>query len=163
MKSFRLSYFPLVITTSNIQKQRVLDIDCCAGNCQTRVMASMCTTVFLLIWCGICLTLACDPNVRPVCSGSNGPVCATFHKNFDDLCAMKAELCRLAQEGFHFVEHHVKDCCKGLMTLEWSPRCASDGKTYGNGWDMFYAACRNRDYLTVAAPNTCSDYPKPMF
>ncbi|KAK3766036.1 hypothetical protein RRG08_002277 [Elysia crispata] len=116
------------------------------------------TIVFLLICCGICFTLACDPNARPVCSGSNGQICATFHKTFHDSCAMEAELSRLAQEGFHFKNSHNGDCCPLYVPAVLRSVCASDGKRYSNESSMDIAACRNRDYLTMVAPNTCSGH-----
>ena len=113
-----------------------------------------------LLCCMTYVTRACDPDVERACPRNMAPVCATFQKNFDNPCVMEAELCRLAQAGFHFIEHRDGDCCVGPLPLLYDPTCGSDGVTHGNRWDMSYTACRNKDYVTEAAPETCPDFPE---
>ncbi|RUS74367.1 hypothetical protein EGW08_017876 [Elysia chlorotica] len=87
-------------------------------------MASLFTTgfVLLVVYCGSSLSLACDPAAQSdtECSGSEEepvPVCATFTKNFASACALEAELCRLAKDGFHHVEKRDGDCCLGRIAV----------------------------------------------
>ncbi|GFO48913.1 kazal-type proteinase inhibitor [Plakobranchus ocellatus] len=113
----------------------------------------------LVIYCCVGLSQGCDPEEHTACPAIHAPVCATLHKTFSNPCVMESELCRLAKDGFHFVEHRDGDCCVGPMPYIYSPTCASDGHTYSNWWDMNYSACSARDYLTEAPPETCDDFP----
>ncbi|GFO07663.1 kazal-type proteinase inhibitor [Plakobranchus ocellatus] len=108
------------------------------------------------------MAASCDPTHR-ACHRNYNPVCATFKKTFSNRCVMEAELCRLAQDEFHFEEASVdgENCCGDAGPLiVYSPVCASDGKTYDNLWLMKNAACKNRDYLKEAPSSTCPDFPR---
>ncbi|GFR76335.1 kazal-type proteinase inhibitor [Elysia marginata] len=125
-------------------------------------MAIFTLPIYLLLSCAASLTFACDPSPTPAaCPLIHAPVCVTFHKTFSNPCEMESQLCRLAQEGFHFVEKEEnRDCCVGPMPLLASPTCGSDGKTYGNRWHMSYSACRNKDYVLETTPDNCPDFPQ---
>ncbi|RUS69012.1 hypothetical protein EGW08_023226 [Elysia chlorotica] len=109
----------------------------------------------------VAATASCDPAPK-ACTKHAAPVCATFRKTFGNRCMMEAALCRLAKDGFHFekVGEDFASCCSEAQPLIYWPTCASDGKTYDNLWAMENTACKNRDYLVEAPPNTCADFPK---
>ena len=64
------------------------------------------------------------------------------------LCSHKLHRCE--------IQNSTAECvCKTACTLEYSPVCASDNKTYPNKCAMDVAACENDQYLRVVRPGKC--------
>ena len=123
--------------------------------------AILCLAVYAILPTTQAVPASCDPSPK-ACTKHLAPVCATFKKTFSNRCMMESELCRLAMDGFHFVQadEGSSSCCSEASPLMYWPVCASNGKTYDNMWIMDSTACKNRDYLVEVPSENCPEFPK---
>ncbi|KAK3738581.1 hypothetical protein RRG08_018797, partial [Elysia crispata] len=49
--------------------------------------------------------------------------------------------------------------CSPFIPNIYSPTCGSDGKVYGNFFELKYEACIQGVTITKADPKTCPDFP----